>query len=149
MENSLQNCETPSKASPLVFSYFAAFTAASAKTQHKTLLSTTGETKRSYFTLQYRQYPKTSIQLHSDEVACPHKQCWSGVASMGTRASDDPTSPPTPQARDAQTGGTGLNPFPAPTLACQPREGKRRATKQAQTLHLGDFISASVSSTEH
>lgn len=73
--------ETPSKASPPIFSYFIAFTAASAKTQHKTLLSTMGETKRSYFTLQYRQYPKTLIQLHSDEnlLSSQAALIWGGI----------------------------------------------------------------------
>lgn len=49
----LQTCETPNRASPLIFAYFIPFTAASAKTEPKPLLSAHGgNRKHSYFILQ-------------------------------------------------------------------------------------------------
>lgn len=122
----LQTCETPNRASPLIFAYFIPFTAASAKTEPKPLLSAHGgNRKHSYFILQsFCDMDNTQKNIN------PASFRWKAFVFLSSpdlgwdpRAGEGAMIPgvvPTPRARDApwdaQTRGTGLNPFPAPSV---------------------------------
>lgn len=145
VKNSLQDHETLSRAFPLIFSCFIAFTEASAKTEHKTPFSA-HRGNRTYFIPQsfcnMDNTQKHWSSFSQMKYVCPYKQPWSGMRSMSRRGSNGPSSSPIPQAQDAPCASQRYRAeaLPSPLyFDCQSRQEKCTTIKYVQIPHLQGF----------